>query len=306
MKKGIFVILILIIVLADFTSCSNKKIDMRYAMGRNVCKRLSGTTILYVVFVDTKTTKPWSGFDIRSTLDSIRLSTNWIQEQANKNGQPTKFQVEYFHQGETCTVTKDLPKKMLFESVKAIIDKQGWKKINTWSDNISKKTLGAFPETKNYYKLLTTGSDPKKPLKPGDTEKLMVALKEKYKTDNIAVCFMLNNYYKTDISLNMNVFDNLTPEYFINSYKDPKLITQQILNLFGGLFFFRSPKDEKKQGQNDELIEKDFPKDVMLMHEDANLSELVISPVTQYLLGWTNSIDKKYNKVFKRDLEIEK
>ncbi len=279
---------------------------MRYAMDRNVCRRLSGETLLFVIFVDTKTTKPWTGFDIRSTLDSIHLATNWIQNQAKLNDKSAKFIVEYFHHDETYTISKDLPKKMLYESVKAFTDKIGTKKINTWADNISKKALVSFPETKNFYKLLTTAnSDPKKKLKPCDTEKLIIALKEKYKTDNIAVCFMLNNYYKNDISLNMNMLSNLTPEYFINSYKNPTLITQQILNLFGALNFYKSPKDEKKMATNDELIEKDFPKEVMLMQENKHLSGLVISPVTQYLLGWTNNIEHKYNKVFKRDFAIE-
>jgi hypothetical protein len=306
MKIKIIAILILVIVLADFTGCSNKNLDMRYAMNRNVCKRLAGTTLLYVIFVDTKATKPWTGFDIRSTLDSLQLAINWIQDQAQNNGKSVKLQLEYFHHGETYTISKELPKKMLYESVKAFTDNQGTKKINTWANNISKKTLISFPETTTFNKLLTAAnSNPNKPLKPSDTEKLIIALKEKYKTDNIAVGFMLNNYYKNDISLNMNMLSNLTPEYFINSYKNPTLITQQILNLFGALNLYKSPKDETKLAENDPLINRDFPNEIMLMQENKHLSALIISPITQYLLGWTNTVDHKYNKVFKRDFAIE-
>lgn len=306
MKTRIIVILILAIVLADFTGCGDKNLDMRYAMNRNVCKRLSGTTILYVIFVDTKTTKPWTGFDIRSTLDSIRLATNWIQDQAKANGKSVKFQVEHFHRGDAHSISKELPKKMLYECVKAFTDNQGSKKINTWANNISKKALASFPETTTFNKLLVPANrDPNKPLKPSDTEKLIIALKDKYKTDNIAVCFMLNNYYKSDISLNMNMLSNVTPEYFINSYKNPILITQQILNLFGSLNLYRSPKDEEKLAENDPLINRDFPNEVMLMQDNKHLSQLSIGPVTQYLLGWTNNVDHKYNKVFKRDFAIE-
>ena len=101
------------------------------------------------------------------------------------------------------------------------------------------------------------------------------------------------------------MLSNVTPEYFINSYKNPILITQQILNLFGSLNLYRSPKDEKKLAENDPLISRDFPDEVMLMQENKNLPQLSISPVTQYLLGWTNTVDHKYNKVFKRDFAIE-
>lgn len=306
MKNSYLRVLMLLFVVLIYVGCNKKTVDMRYSMGRNVCKNLSGSTLVYIIFVDSKTTKPWTSFDIRTTLDSAKLATQWISKQAKANGKTATFKVEYFHSGTTYTVNKDLPKKSLYESVKAITDKQGWKKINTWADNNSKKALSAFPETKNYYKLLTMpNADPKKAAKPNDTEKLVVALKEKYKTDNIAVCYMLNNYYKNDLLLSMNTFSLTNPEYIINSYKSSHFIAQQILSLFGGLYFFRSPKDFSKPPVNEAVIEKDFPNEVMLLHNDKHLSTLEISPVTKYLLGWTDYVDKKYNKVFKRDLSKE-
>ena len=303
MKTKIIIVLIFSIVMADFTSCSKKTADLRHGMNRNVCKRLSGKTVLYVIFVDTKTTKPWTGFDIRSSLDSLKLATSWIQSQALLDGKSVSFQLEYFHFGESYTIARELPKKMLYESINTF-GSQGSKKINAWANSVSKKALVAFPETTTFEKLLLPPNrDPNKPLKPNDTEKLIIAVKEKYKGDNIAICFMLNNYYKNDISLNMNMLSDMTPEYLINSYKNPTLITQQLLNLFGALNFYKSPEDEKMSAKNDELIEKNFPNEVMLMQENKNLSKLVISPVTQYLLGWTNTVDHKYTKIFKRDFE---
>ncbi len=303
MKTKIFIVLILSIVMADYTGCSNKKIDLRHGMNRNVCKRLSGKTVIYIIFVDTKTTKPWTGFDIRSTLDSLKLATSWIQNQAQLNSKSVNFQLEYFHAGTDYTITKELPKKMLYESINTF-GNQGAKKINGWANSVSKRALITFPETVSFEKiLLPPNRDPNKPLKPNDTEKLIIAIKEKYKSDNVAVCFMLNNYYKNDISLNMNMLSDMTPEYFINSYKNPTLISQQLLNLFGALNFYKSPEDEKMSATNNELIEKNYPNEVMLMQENKHLSELVISPVTQYLLGWTNTVENKYTKIFKRDLE---
>jgi hypothetical protein len=278
---------------------------MRFGKDRNVCATLKGTTLLYVIFVDTKTTKPWTGFDIRSSIDSLKMSTEWLKKQGEENDATLNFKLEYFHNKTSYTIPKDLPKKSLYESINTITDKNGWKKINSWSDYISKKALVAFPETTRFYKLLNSGTNTKKTPKPGDTEKLIVALKEKYKTDNIVLCFMLNNYYKNDISLTLNKMSLETPEYFINSYKSPVLITQQILNLFGAQNYYKLAKDEKTRPKNDELIAKDFPTEIMLLQDRANLDNLSISPVTQYMLGWRDDVEKKYEKVFKRNLKEE-
>jgi hypothetical protein len=46
----------------------------------NVCKVLEKNTVLYAVFVDSEPTHPWTEFDINSTLDSIQISIDWLEQ----------------------------------------------------------------------------------------------------------------------------------------------------------------------------------------------------------------------------------
>lgn len=296
-------LIILVFLIVNF-GCSYKKIDLRLAKDRNVCATLNGKVLFYVIFVDGKHTKPWTGFDIRSTQDSLKKVTSWIQDQAVKAGAQTTIQLEYFHANGNYAIAKDLPKKTLYETLESITDQQGWKKIHTWGDNVSKKSLVAFPETKNYYKILLGGDNPKKAPKPSDTEKLIVALREKYKIDNVAVFMMLNNYYKDDVSVTVNTISAHEPEYAINSNKDPLLIAQQFLSLFGAHGFYTDKKGDDKPPVNNEQIATDFPDEVMLFHNGKkDLAELNIGPVTQYLLGWTMEHESRYDKVHFRNIK---
>ena len=74
----------LILILSILGSFSFQKVDYRRAMHKNVCKDLHNSVLMYFIFVDTKTTAPWTEFDIRTTLDSIAVAKRWLMEQAKK------------------------------------------------------------------------------------------------------------------------------------------------------------------------------------------------------------------------------
>ena len=59
--------------------------DLSVARYKNVSKDLKNNVLLYFVFIDTKTTYPWTEFDIMSTIDSLNVAVKWIENQARQN-----------------------------------------------------------------------------------------------------------------------------------------------------------------------------------------------------------------------------
>jgi len=132
------------ILILTLSGASFEKIDYRAARLNNVCKDLKNDVLLYFVFVDTKTTSPWSEFDIRSTIDSMDVAVTWIEKQAEINNITLNTKTDYYIGKEFATVSKDLPSGTVDESITQPNLKAGIVKINKWADNLSKIVGSSF------------------------------------------------------------------------------------------------------------------------------------------------------------------
>ena len=94
MKKNmLFLLSFLVIVLVG--CMTTKKMNVMFAsVNNNVCRRLTGKVVVYAVFVDSKETKPWTDYDIKSTLDSLRKGMDWLELQAQKDSIPLEIQID--------------------------------------------------------------------------------------------------------------------------------------------------------------------------------------------------------------------
>ena len=138
MKKNmLFLLSFLVIVLVG--CMTTKKMNVMFAsVNNNVCRRLTGKVVVYAVFVDSKETKPWTDYDIKSTLDSLRKGMDWLELQAQKDSIPLEIQIDcnskntgivpIYQEFSKKTLSATLYKKPLFSGVKD---------IHNWSDKVA-------------------------------------------------------------------------------------------------------------------------------------------------------------------------
>lgn len=272
LKRLVFLCLVILFS----TSFSLKRIDFRNAMYKNVCKDLKHEALLYFIFVDNKTTAPWTEFDIQSTIDSVNIAIRWLQEQARLNNIPLHIKSDYYIGPEYSTVNKSLPQGSVYKTVTEPNVRTGLNTLNSWADGIAKRagtTLNipekdGIPDIKN----------------PRNKERLIAYLRDAYQVESVALLFMVNNYFKTDISIQVNTFDTEDVEFAVVSYKYPSEIAHNFLHLYGAADMYKSPfrRNEKKIKQLEQL----FPNEIMLDPYAKNISKLEMSDYTKYLIGW--------------------
>lgn len=271
------------IFLIVFPGYGPKRIDYKKGMQRNVCKSFLNDILVYVVFIDSKETAPWTEFDIYSTLDSLAAAIHWLNEQAVKNGINLKIKTDYYI-GEFATIKKSLPQGSVKKSVNEPNLKKGIEEMNNWADYIAKRVGATFnivekdgiPEVQN----------------PRNKERLIAHLRDENNVESVALLFMVNNYYKKDISIALNTMGNEEIEFAVVSYKYPSEIAHNILHLYGAADLYQTiyRREEKKI----ELAKKYFPNDIMQDPYAKNINELEIGKFTRYLIGWTNKLNQKY------------
>ncbi|NJK96118.1 MAG: hypothetical protein HC905_15480 [Bacteroidales bacterium] len=190
--------------------------DYRNAMYKNVCKDLKHDVLIYLIFVDNKTTAPWTEFDIQSTIDSVNIARLWLQEQARKNNIPLKIKTDYYIGPEYSTISKNLPQGTVYNSILEPNLTTGLKSINSWADAIAKKAGSTLniPEKDGIPEVKT----------PRNKERLIAYLRDAYQVESVALLFMVNNYFKTDISVQINTFNTQDIEFAVVSYKYPSEI----------------------------------------------------------------------------------
>ena len=183
------ILIIGLFILMSLSSCfvtqTRKDITFHIAtVNNNVCKRLRGDVIFYAIFVDSEPTKPWTTFDINSTLDSIKLAMSWIKQQALKRNIPLNIKIRYHHRKNIIPIVAKLRKKTLSGTLFAV---NGVRNVNKWADKIAKyatQSLGQDTST------ITTTK-----IKPKNREKLISRIRDIYKTDNVALVYFINNYF---------------------------------------------------------------------------------------------------------------
>jgi len=255
-------------------------------MGRynNVCKDLKNDALLYFVFIDTRSTAPWSEFDILTTIDSINATVRWLEKEAEAEDIPLRIKTDYYIGDQYTTIQKNLPRKSLQDVVDDLGLNEGMGALSRWGDNIS-KIVG-----ESLYVKQKEGIPSQKA--PNNKERLIAYLRDEYRTESVALLFLLNNYYQSDISLASNTLHNEDVEFAVVSYKYPAEIAHSILHLYGAADLSESPF--RKNRRNLQLAQSEFPDDIMGDVHARSLEELEIGEFTQYMIGWNEELEPLY------------
>ncbi|MBN1186020.1 MAG: hypothetical protein JXB49_27310 [Bacteroidales bacterium] len=286
--QTLIIVFLSVILSTGFVS---QKIDYRQGRFMNVCKGLNGDALIYCIFVDTKETKPWLDFDIRTTIDSLRIAVQWLNKQAQKNKITLNIKSDYFIGDEFATIRKNLPMGDVYKSVTEPNMKTGIFELNNWANSVAKRAgmslniiqKDGIPDITN----------------PRDKERFVAYLRDEYNVESVALMFMVNNYYKTDISISLNTLNTEDVEFAIVSYKYPAEIAHNFLHLYGAADMYETPY--RKNDKKIEVLQKLFPNEIMLDPYAKNIWDLEISEYTKYLIGWSNSIAPLYE-----DLLVDK
>ena len=279
--------ILLFCLIAVVFSFGYKRMDYREGMRNNVCKVFKNDVLLYFIFVDSKETMPWSEFDMLSTLDSVNIAVKWLQEQALKNKVTIRIKSSHYIGNPYATIKKNLPQGTIEKSINGAGLSQGTQELNDWANGIAKKVGTTFnltpkdgiPEVKN----------------PKDKERLIAYLRDDYGVEGVALVYLVNNYFKNDISVCLNTFTDEDVECAIVSYKYPAEIAHNVLALFGAAPLFNSTyrRNDKKIKLAQELM----PNDIMQEPYGKNINKLQIGEYTRYLIGWSETLDSKYHRL---------
>ena len=203
--KSFLKLSLLTIVLTLVSGFGSQKIDYRKGRYNNVCKDLKNEVLLYFVFVDTKTTLPWTEFDIASTIDSMAVAVEWLHKQAELNKINLRIKTDYYIGKDFATITRNLPFATVQQSLYEPNFKTGLAAINKWADNLSKKVGESF----------TIREKDGIPIQqsPKDAERVIALLRDEFSVESVALVFMVNNYYRNDISIAVNTLINADVEF---------------------------------------------------------------------------------------------
>ena len=287
MKRSLSIIFLLFFFLLPF-ACSKKPFHIA-SVNNNVCKRLTGEVVLYCIFVDTRYTQPWSAYDINSTLDSIHYAMEWLENKASENGIPLTITVQYHQNNNVIPISQDFPRKTLSGTLLPVIP-AGIRLLDGWSNRIARNAGKAFAQD--------TASIIKTKNKLSDRERLIARLRDMNGTDNVALIYFHNNYYKEEMSVAIHCDSHTETEYAIVSFKQPSVIAHELLHLFGAWDLYINPFERKwKNQRRKKMAMKEFPDEIMAFAY-RDIDKLNISPLTQYLIGWRPELDDKYKSMF--------
>jgi len=253
----------------------------------NVCKTLLGNVVLYAIFVDTKYTKPWSEYDVQSTLDSINKTVAWIEQTAANFGHYVDIKVCYHQDNRgSIPIAQDFPSKTLSGTLFSRFRGGNLKAIDRWANSIASVAGKSLP--KDTSRLIKTKNS------LNDRERLIARLRDIYRTDNVALMFFINNYYTNEVSVALYTGSDYEIEYAVVSYKKPAVIGHEFLHLFGAMDLYITPFDNKKKAQKKKnLAMKEFPTEIMAFPY-RSLDSLNLSQLTRYCIGWDKQLDKRY------------
>jgi hypothetical protein len=254
-------------------------------VNNNVCKKLAGRVVLYCIFVDTKSTHPWSAYDIRSALDSIRRATRWVEKEATDNNVPLTIEVKYHQNKLVIPIAQNFTNRTLSRTLFTPTLPLGIRKVDQWSSAIARTVGKALPPD--------TAASIRTKNSLADRERLIARLRDIYKTDNVALMYLINNYHQNELSVALHTDVDDKTEYAVVSFKQPAVIAHEFLHLFGALDLYVSPFDRKRaMRKRKKWAQQEFPREVMAFAY-RRIDSLHISSFTQYLIGWDNELDER-------------
>lgn len=271
------------------SSFSLDRIDYRDGRHKNVCKQLKDKVLVYLIFVDSKETAPWTEFDIQSTLDSLAIAVEWLEKQARNYGISLHIITDYFIGPTYTTIKKKLPQKTVYESIYTPGVRDGIKSINEWADKVAR-------EAGSYLPMVAKDGIPEIE-NPRNKERLIAYLRDRHMVESVALLYMVNNYFKDDISIPINTMNTKDVEFALVSYKYPSEIAHNILHLFGAADLFETPLRRSKT--KIEMAKKLFPNDIMQDPYARNINSLEIGSFTRYLIGWLNELRPEEKELLK-------
>lgn len=279
----------LLVTLLVFTTviAHAQKRKFENARQNNVCKVLKNDVLLYFVFIDTRTTYPWTEFDILSTIDSIHLAERWLEKQAESAGIELNIKTDYYIGDEFTTISRNLPKDNVAMTLSELGYSKGVSDLNRWGDYVS-KTIGESLFIREKDGIPTTK-------KPSTKERLTAHLRDEYNVESVALMFFVNNYFKEDLSIVINTMNNDDIEFAIVSYKYPSEIAHYFIKLFGGIDLYKS--SERKSNREVKFAEEYFPNDIMQSPKDKNLRDLSIGEFTAYMIGWKDNLNPQFSRL---------
>ncbi len=280
LSRKILLLLLLLLLLLP-SSYKVSKVDYRMGRYTNVCKDLKGDVLLYFMFIDSKYTTPWTEFDIQSTIDSIRTAITWLQFQAKANNIPLNIIADFYIGPEYTTISRNLPGATVFESVTEPNSKEVKENLRRWSDGAAKiagvsvtlRQKDGIPDVKS----------------PKNKERLVAFLRDENKVESVALFYLVNNYYKSDISIPVNTLSTEDVEYAIVSYKYPSEIAHNFLHLYGASDMYGTLL--RKNERNIQTLAGLYPNEIMQEPHGKDINSLIISDYTKYLIGWTENLD---------------
>lgn len=268
-------------------AASTPSLDFSAGRYNNVCKALKDDVLIYFVFVDARTTYPWSEFDILTTIDSIQVAARWLEQQATAQGIPLQIKTDYYIGDEYATIQRNLPGNSIRETLDRDGLKQGLSNLSRWGDYVS-KIIG-----ESLYIKEKDGIPPLK--RPGNKERLIAFLRDEYQVESVALLLMVNNYFRSDISVAVNTLNNEDVEFSVVSYKYPSEIAHSFLHLYGAADLagshFRRSAARIRMGL------EAFPDDIMTDVYARPLGELEIGEFTGYMIGWTDELNSQYTSL---------
>jgi hypothetical protein len=282
--RNIITNLILFVLLLPGISASSPSVDFGAGRHNNVCKALKNDVLLYFVFVDTRTTYPWTEFDILTTIDSIQIAAHWLEQQAQHYDIPLRIKTDYYIGDEFTTVQKNLPRKSVKETIEDMNLIDGMNALGRWGDYIA-KIIG-----ESLYIKEKDGIPVQKA--PATKERLIAFLRDEYQVESVALLMLVNNYFRSDISLAINTLNNEDVEFAVVSYKYPSEIARSFLSLYGAADLYETHFRRNKR--NIKLAERAFPDDIMSDVYARSLRDLEIGEFTRYMIGWTEELDHQY------------
>jgi hypothetical protein len=268
---------------------TTQQTDVHFASKENnVCKSLKGKVVVYAIFVDSKYTKPWTEYDINSTLDSIKTGMDWVMQKAINNNVHLNIEVEYHHTGKgVVPIYNDFSKKSLSATLFKMPLYSGIKDIYRWADKVAAEAGKSLPKDTTLH--IKTAN------KANDRERLIARLRDIHKTDNVALMYFINNYYSNEISVTFDINSLTNIEFSIVSFKQPSVISHEFLHLFGAWDLYITPFDNKRSAvKKKKQAMQLFPNEIMAFAY-RDIDSLDICQFTKYAIGWDNELDPKYS-----------
>lgn len=274
-------ILLALVLLLAATGCRvyvtdlpNNNQSPHYTKNNNSCKILQDTVVLYAIFVDSKLTKPWTKYDLKTTLDSINKAARWLEQQARDNGK--NITVKVIHpEGKDGMVP--IKGELFRRTFSGLMREKGIEYVDKWADKVAMKAHQTLPDEQSP-EVATLN-------KPKDRERLIARLRDIHNTESVALMFFVNNYYQQDLSVTL-YSGSKSPtnpmEYAVISFKEPGTIAHEFLHLFGGidLYYWHQRK-----------YLEEYLGDAVMAFPHQNLTKANMSTITQYLVGWSNELD---------------